>query len=97
MIYRLTRLAAHQTARVVGLVYFIVALILAPLFYLVSRANPTEALPVWIIVAGPILYGALAYVFTAVGCVLYNVVAGRVGGIEFTLDERAPVASQQLT
>jgi hypothetical protein len=34
----------------------------------------------------PILYGVLGFIFTAIGCALYNLVAGWVGGIEVELD-----------
>lgn len=85
MTYRLAQFAVHQTAKVIALVYGIIALILAPVFFFVSRTNPTGALPPWIIVVGPIVYAALAYVFTAIGLTIYNFIAGRTGGIEFTL------------
>jgi hypothetical protein len=91
MIYRLTRLAPHQTAKVIAFVYGVIAVVVAPILYLVSRAaNPADALPASVIILGPILYGILGYVFTAVGCLVYNLVASRAGGIEFVLDERAP-------
>jgi len=33
-----------------------------------------------------VLYGFFGFVFTAIGCALYNWVAGMVGGIEIKLD-----------
>lgn len=85
MIYRVSRFQVHQTAKVVGILYAILALIFAPLVYLLSRLEPAEAMPIWIIVVGPILYGALGYVFTALALWLYNLVAGWTGGVAFTL------------
>jgi hypothetical protein len=39
----------------------------------------------------PIIYGALGFVFTTIGCAIYNFVAGLLGGIEGELeDPRAP-------
>ena len=35
----------------------------------------------------PIIYGVAGFIFTAIGCVIYNVVASRVGGIEIQMDE----------
>jgi hypothetical protein len=34
----------------------------------------------------PFLYGVCGFVFTAIACAIYNVVAGLVGGIEVELD-----------
>jgi hypothetical protein len=34
----------------------------------------------------PILYGVCGFIFTAIGCAIYNVVAGWVGGVEVELD-----------
>ena len=40
----------------------------------------------------PILYGICGFIFTAIGCALYNWVAGMVGGIEFHVDTPTRVA-----
>jgi hypothetical protein len=37
-------------------------------------------------VIGPIAYGIVGYVFTAIGCWLYNIVASWTGGIALTLE-----------
>jgi hypothetical protein len=37
-------------------------------------------------VIGPIVYGIFGYIFAAIGCWLYNVVASWTGGIELTLE-----------
>jgi hypothetical protein len=42
-------------------------------------------------IVGPILYTALAYVFTALGLAIFNFIASRLGGIEFTLAQGAQV------
>ena len=34
----------------------------------------------------PILYGICGFIFTAIGCAVYNLVAGWVGGVEVELD-----------
>lgn len=34
----------------------------------------------------PILYGICGFIFTAIGCAIYNLVAGWVGGVEVELD-----------
>ena len=38
----------------------------------------------------PIFIGLFGFVFTAIGCLLYNFVASKVGGIEFILEDVEP-------
>jgi hypothetical protein len=67
--------------------YFVLALLLAPLFYLATRsAPPDEALPGIAILLGPFIYAVIGYVVTAIGCWLYNLIAGWSGGVSLTLE-----------
>jgi hypothetical protein len=70
----------------VAIIYFIIALVLVPILYLASRSGRGEPLPGVLLVLGPFLYGVLSYVFTAIGCWLYNIVAAWVGGVALTLE-----------
>jgi hypothetical protein len=87
MVHRLSRFSVGQTAKVLGLLYALIAVILAPLLYLATMQSPEEdRFSAGLALAFPILYGLFGFVFTAIGCALYNWVAGKVGGIEVTLD-----------
>ena len=57
-------------------------------FILASMFSPHRDgdLGIGFALALPVLYGLLGFVFTAIGCALYNWVAGMVGGIEVQLD-----------
>jgi len=62
-------------------------LIFLPFFLLASLFSPKQAgFGVGVALALPILYGVCGFIFTAIGCALYNWVAGMVGGIEVQLD-----------
>jgi hypothetical protein len=39
-----------------------------------------------VLIIGPIVYGIFGYVFTAIGCWLYNLIAGWTGGMVLTLE-----------
>jgi hypothetical protein len=91
--YRLTRFGVHPTAIVVAILYFILALVFVPFVYLASRNSPNGGLPGVIIVVGPIAYGIFGYVFTAIGCWLYNRIAGWTGGVALTLEPDGPVSA----
>ena len=87
MVQRLSRFSVGQTAKVLGILYGLMGLIALPIFLLISMVSPAEDAPsVGFALVIPILYGVLGFVFTAIGCAVYNWVAGKVGGIEITLD-----------
>ena len=87
MIQRLSRFSIGQTAKVLGLLYGLMGLIFLPIFLVATMFSPDGAgFGVGFALALPILYGLLGFVFTAIGCALYNWVAGKVGGIEVSLD-----------
>ena len=78
---QITRFSVHQTSKVVALAYFCLTLIFIPFFVFVAfqDSGPMK----WLFVAAPLAYGVMGYLFTAFACVIYNILAKRVGGIEF--------------
>ncbi len=87
MLHRLSRFSVGQTAKVLGILYGLMGLVLMPLFVLASMFSAEEnEFGIGFAVALPILYGLFGFIFTAIGCALYNWVAGKVGGIELNLD-----------
>jgi hypothetical protein len=93
MIHRLSRISVGQTAKVAGLLYGLMGIILLPLFMIPAFVGADGAgFPAAFALVLPILYGVFGYIFTAIGCALYNWVAGRVGGIELNLDTEVRTA-----
>lgn len=87
MVHRLSRIAVGQTAKVAGLLYGLMGIILLPIFLIPAFVGAEDGgFPAAFVLVLPILYGVFGYIFTAIGCALYNWVAGKVGGIEFNLD-----------
>jgi hypothetical protein len=78
---QITRFSVHQTAKVIGLAYFRVTLVFIPLFltFVFSESGSMK----WFFLFAPLIYGVMAYLFSAFACVIYNLLARRVGGIEF--------------
>lgn len=90
MVQRLSRFGVGQTAKVLGLLYGLMGLIFLPFFLLGTMLSGAEDGPgVGFALALPVLYGVVGFIFTAVGCALYNWIAGKVGGIEVSLDTEA--------
>ena len=93
MVQRLSRFSIGQTAKVLGLLNGLMGLIFVPFFVIATMLSPgDESLGIGFALAMPILYGLLGFVFTAIGCALYNWVARKVGGIEVSLDTEAGTA-----
>ena len=87
---QITRFAVHQTAKVVALLYVCFTIIFIPFFLAMAFAGSDLGPMKWFFLFAPIIYGVLGYLFTAFACVLYNFLAKRVGGIEFTLSGSQP-------
>jgi hypothetical protein len=97
--YSIRRFGVVKTATIVALMYVVVtAVIFIPIVLIsgiAALAFGGEALAAaaGFAIAGVLLaifYGGVGWVFTAIACVLYNVVAGWVGGIELQLEAVAP-------
>jgi hypothetical protein len=83
---RIRRFGVGQTAKVLGVLYGLMGLIFVPVFLVMGMFSPNEAgFGIGMAVVFPLLYGVGGFVFTAIGCAIYNVVAGWVGGIEIEL------------
>jgi len=84
------RFGIFQTAKVMGILYALVGLILLPFYLLIAAFTPRgTGYGIGVAIAIPILYGICGFIFIAIGCAIYNWVAGMVGGIEVELDSNA--------
>ena len=84
---RIRRFGVGQTAKVIGVLYTLVGLIAVPIVLVSTMFAPKEApFGTGFAFALPILYGICGFIFTAIGCAVYNLVAGWVGGVEVELD-----------
>ena len=84
---QIRRFGIGQTAKVVAVLYALMGLVFIPFFLLAAMFSPKESpfSPAFALLL-PILYGVLGFIFTAIACAIYNLVAGLVGGIEVELD-----------
>jgi hypothetical protein len=88
MVQRIRRFGVAQTAKVVGVLYLLVGLFVAPVVLLATILGFEESsFGVAFAIGLPILYACAGFVGAAIGCAIYNVVAGWIGGIEVELGE----------
>lgn len=89
---RIKRFGVFQTAKIAGIMYFILIAICILPFTLISSPFPTigmypmpmfpKAFFLWL----PFIYGIFGFITTAIGCAFYNMVAKFFGGIEVEID-----------
>lgn len=85
---RILHLPAHRNARVIAALAaaatgVAVAAAMAALPLATGNVSKGEA-AAWLLLA-PLVQGGLAYVVTALACLFYNLLAPRLGGLEFAL------------
>jgi hypothetical protein len=84
---QIRRFGVGQTAKVVGALYALMGLVFVPIVLIAAMVSPNKpGIGAGFALALPIIYGILGFIFTAIGCAIYNFVAGLVGGIEVELE-----------
>ena len=84
---QIRRFGVGQTAKVVGVLYALIGVVLVPFVLIAAMYSPNKSgLGPGVALSLPIIYGVAGFIFTAIGCAIYNFVAGLVGGIEVELD-----------
>lgn len=86
---QIIRIAPLQTAKVLAVLYFAITLpfiILSTLFMWAMPGERSSAFSGFILLT-PVLYALFGFVFTLFGTWVYNLVAQRIGGIEFETEE----------
>jgi hypothetical protein len=88
MAQQIRRFGVLQTAKVLGVLYALAGLLLAPFFALAALLG-ADASPLGVVFALflPALYGVLGFIMTAIGAAIYNAIAGWIGGIEIDLTD----------
>jgi cyanate permease len=91
MAQQIRRFGVGQTAKVVGVLYTLMGLLVVPIFALAAIFAPESErpFPLWLVACLPFVYGLLGLVFSSIACLVYNMVAGWVGGIEVEVEETA--------
>lgn len=86
-----------SVAKILGLIYACIGLIVAPVFlavgmmgsFLGQDKNPFAGMVgVTLALLIPVIYGAMGFIIGAIGALLYNLFAKLVGGFELELEAR---------
>jgi len=77
-----------QTAKVMAAIYFFIGLVLVAIVMIAPTRRAHVHRPLVLLLAAPVFYGVVGFIFTAAVCGLYNAIAKRIGGIEFELSDQ---------
>ncbi|MDL2354867.1 MAG: hypothetical protein QFF03_06395 [Pseudomonadota bacterium] len=86
---QIVRVSALQSAKVAAALYLVISvpMCLIMLIPMWLSKGPAPGVPMVMVLLMPVLYTVLGFVFTLVGAWIYNLVAARIGGFEFTTVE----------
>ncbi|HTE67020.1 MAG TPA: hypothetical protein VK736_12290 [Candidatus Binatia bacterium] len=98
---RIRRFSVIRTSNVAAVIYFILTAIFVIPFILFTAATPMTVtdslgrtvsfqLPWVFLLFVPFLYAGFGWLFTALGCLIYNLAARWTGGVEFEAIAVAP-------
>lgn len=96
MTKRLSRIAPWQAGKLFALIYFFLGLLFVIPMLLVSTlvpmpAGPGPRLGPLVLVLFPFLYALAGLIFVPLGCWIYNIAAGLVGGLQISVADDAGV------
>jgi hypothetical protein len=83
-----TRISVVQSSKIVAALYFLYGgfYTVAGVFMLIFREGEAKVAGIFLLFM-PLLSGVMGFVFCALSCWVYNMLAKVVGGFEFELDE----------
>ncbi len=73
-----------QTSKVMAMLYLVISIPLA-LVATIPMVMQGQPVSVAMLLLVPVLYTAIGFAFTFLGAWIYNGIAARIGGIEFTM------------
>ena len=76
-----------QNAKVMGALYLVISIPLTLFMTIPALLTQGAGVSILAMILMPLLYTAFGFVFTLVGAWVYNLIAARVGGFEFTTAE----------
>jgi hypothetical protein len=90
MAQRIRRFSVGQSAKFLGVLHLLFGLIFVPFFLMFEMFAPQgqAGFGTMFAIGMPVMYGCFGVIGGAVGAVLYNLIAGWIGGIEVELESQ---------
>ena len=82
---QISSISVVQTSKVIALLYAVISLLYTLIgLIMVATGKMTEGI---FYIFMPVFMGILSFIMMIIGCSVYNVLAKKIGGIEFTVTE----------
>ena len=76
-----------QSSKVMAVLYLVLSLPMVLIMAIPTMMAGGEGISLAMLIFAPIIYTVVGFIFTAIGAWIYNLVAARIGGFEFTTTE----------
>lgn len=86
---QVVNVSAVQSAKVMAALYFVCSFPFIVILALSALAGEQQSPGLMILILMPVLYAFFGFLFTLIGAWVYNLIAARIGGFEFTTAEVA--------
>ena len=80
---QITHVSVGQTSKVIASLYFVVAVVIAVIAFIAVSVTGANNFSPMLILLFPIIYGIVIWLVFALMLSVYNMVAARIGGVEF--------------
>lgn len=87
---QIVNISMMQSAKVVGALYLVISvpfIVLFGLFSMFTGGIGGFFTSLFMIILAPIVYAVMGFIFTLIGAFVYNIVASKIGGLEYTSND----------
>jgi hypothetical protein len=84
---QIVNVSMFQTAKVAAALYFVISIPFLAIMAVGMMFSNAPGMGIGMLVVFPLLYALFGFIFTLIGAWVYNLVASKIGGIEFTTKE----------
>ena len=91
---QIVNVSVAQSAKVVAVLYTVFYLPVLAIMALAGAFQGSLGLVLLAVVVAPLFYGLITFLFTGLAAWLYNVVARRVGGLEYSIKEMSDTGAK---
>ena len=84
---RIDEISPQAASKIMAILYFTFTLLFVPIGLIMVVAGKAQFTAGLFFIFAPVIYGAIGYILVYIGCWVYNFIAKRFGGMEFTVSD----------
>lgn len=91
---QIVNVSVVQSAKVLAVLYMVISLPVLAVMALIGAVSGNIGSAIAMLLVAPLVYGLLTFLCTGLMAWLYNLVARRVGGLEFSTEDMSGTAAK---